>query len=244
MAEGQGGYFTAAQAAAVGYRYPQQVYQRRIGAWEPIDHGLFRLRDFPPGEYEDLIRWSLWSRDRHGAIQATVSHNTAADLYGFGDLMPARIHLTVPPGFRKPTPDSCVLHVARLPPGDVAAHGGYRVTTPTRTVLDLAASPLAEDQFAKVLRDALRSGLVRRKHLVDAGMTDEARRAPRAGAGDDRRGGGGAMPEPRRYATATAFRTRAGGAAAPASGRQPIESRSSAAAGGVRAPAGAPLPAG
>ncbi|HET8629089.1 MAG TPA: hypothetical protein VFL91_16830, partial [Thermomicrobiales bacterium] len=56
VAAGQGGYFTAAQAAASGYRYPQQVYQRRIGDWEVIDRGIFRLRDFPPGEHEDLIR--------------------------------------------------------------------------------------------------------------------------------------------------------------------------------------------
>jgi len=176
VAEGQGGYFTAAQAAAAGYRYPQQVYQRRLGAWEPIDHGLFRLRDFPPGEHEDLIRWSLWSRDRRGDIRATVSHETAADLYDLGDVMPARVHLTVPPGFRKPAPEGCVLHVARLVPGDIAARGGFRTTTPTRTVLDLAASPLAEDHFAKVLRDALRSGLVRRKHLASAELTDETRR--------------------------------------------------------------------
>ena len=176
VAEGQGGYFTAAQAVAAGYRYPQQVYQRRLGAWEPIDRGLFRLRDFPPGEHEDLIRWSLWSRDRHGAIQATISHETAADLYGLGDVMPARVHLTVPPGFRKPVPEGRVLHVARLAPGEIAARGGFQVTTPLRTVVDLAASPLAEDQFAKVLRDALRAGLVRRKHLVGAAMADEARR--------------------------------------------------------------------
>ena len=176
VAEGQGGYFTAAQAAAAGYRYPQQVYQRRLGAWEPIDRGLFRLRNFPPGEHEDLIRWSLWSRDRRGEIRATVSHETAADLYGFGDVMPARIHLTVPPGFRKPAPDGCVLHIARLTPADIAARGGFRVTTPIRTVLDLAASPLAEDQFAKVLRDALRTGQVRRKYLLAEALPAEARR--------------------------------------------------------------------
>ena len=176
VAEGQGGYFTAAQAAAAGYRYPQQVYQRRLGTWEPIDRGLFRLRDFPPGEHEDLIRWSLWSRDRRGEIQATVSHETAADLYGFGDVMPARVHLTVRPGFRRPAPDGCLLHVARLAPGEVVARGGFRVTTPTRTVLDLAAAPLAEDQFAKVLHNALYSGLVRRKRLSGATLPDEARR--------------------------------------------------------------------
>ena len=68
IAESQGGYFTAAQAAASGYRYPQQFYQRRLGTWEAIDRGIFRLRDFPAGEHEDLIRWSLWSRNRRGAV--------------------------------------------------------------------------------------------------------------------------------------------------------------------------------
>jgi predicted transcriptional regulator of viral defense system len=176
VAEAQGGYFTAAQAVASGYRYPQQVYQRRVGEWEVIDRGIFRLRDFPPTEHEDLIRWALWSRNRRGEIQATVSHDTAADLYGFGDVMPAKIHLTVPPGFRRPAPDACVLHVARLAPEDVVARGGFRVTTPLRTVLDLADAPLAEDQFAKVLRDALRSGRVRRQRLLDAALSARVRR--------------------------------------------------------------------
>lgn len=175
VAEEQGGYFTAAQAVASGYRYPQQVHQRRVGNWEAIDRGIFRLRHFPPGEHEDLIRWSLWSRDRRGEAQVTVSHDTAADLYGFGDLMPAKIHLTVPPGFRKPSPEGCVLHVARLAPEDIDARGGFRVTTPLRTVIDLAGSPTAPDQFARVLRDALRSGHVRRKHLDAAEMPAPAR---------------------------------------------------------------------
>ncbi len=171
----QDGYFTASQATESGYRYPQQVYQRRIGTWEQIDRGIFRLRRFPPSEHEDLIRWSLWSRNRRGETQATISHDTAADLYGFGDVMPAKIHLTVPPGFRKRAPDACVLHIARLAPTDIVVRGGFQITTPLRTVIDLAGSPLAEDQFTKVLRDALRSGRVRRKHLLDATLSEQAR---------------------------------------------------------------------
>jgi hypothetical protein len=175
LAELQGGYFTAAQALACGYRYPQQSYWRRIGAWEEVDRGIFRLRDFPPSEHEDLVRWALWSRNRAGETQATVSHDTAADLYGWGDLMPARIHLTVPPGFRKPAREGLVLHVARLAPEEIAPRGGFQVTTPLRTVLDLAASPLQDDQFAKVLADALCSGDVREKHLYRAPTPDEVR---------------------------------------------------------------------
>lgn len=175
IASTQDGYFTTAQALASGYRYPQQVYQRQLGAWELIDRGIFRLRHFPPSEYGDLIRWSLWSRDRSGTIQATVSYDTAAALYNFGDLLPAKIHLTVPPGFRKVAPPICVLHVARLAPAEITPRAGFQITTPLRTVLDLADSPLAEDQFTKVLRDALDSGFVRRKHLLAAKQTAPAR---------------------------------------------------------------------
>ncbi len=234
VAEQQGGYFTAAQAAESGYRYPQQVYQRRIGAWEPIDRGIFRLRHFPPGEHEDLIRWSLWSRNRRGETQVTVSHDTAADLYGFGDVMPAKVHLTVPPGFRKPAPDACVLHVARLPPEEIVARGGFKVTTPLRTVLDLADSSRAEDQFAKVLRDALRSGRVRRKQLPNAALPERARRRVEAALA--------AIGEAEAaHACAAALRDGdrlprgPGGPAAAAGKRQPDEPRARAAAGGLRA---------
>ena len=175
VAEAQGGYFTAAQAVEAGYRYPQQFHQRRLGTWEDIDRGIFRLRDFPPGEHEDLIRWALWSRNRRGETQATVSHDTAADLYGFGDLSPAKIHLTVPPGFRKRAPDACVLHVARLEPEEIIIRAGFQVTKPLRTVIDLAGSTLSQDEFAKVLRDALHSGHLRRKHLQDAAMPAKVR---------------------------------------------------------------------
>lgn len=64
LASGQGGYFTASQALAIGYTYRQQHFHRQRGTWLAIDRGLFRLRVFPASEYEDLIRWSFWSRDQ------------------------------------------------------------------------------------------------------------------------------------------------------------------------------------
>ena len=66
IADAQGGYFTAAQALQVGYAYSQQHFHLRRGSWLRVDRGIFRLRDYPPGEREDLIRWSLWSRNQKG----------------------------------------------------------------------------------------------------------------------------------------------------------------------------------
>jgi len=176
VAAAQGGYFTAAQARQAGYAYSQQYFHVSRGNWLKIDRGLFRLRDFPPAEREDLIRWSLWSRDQKGAPQAVVSHDTALTVHDLSDVMPARVHLTVLPGFRKKVPPGCVLHKATLAPEDVESQTGYRVTTPLRTLLDVADSPLSSEHLNRAVRDALERGLVRRRSLEAAPCTPDARR--------------------------------------------------------------------
>jgi predicted transcriptional regulator of viral defense system len=176
IASAQGGYFTAAQARQAGYAYSQQHFHVARGNWLKIDRGLYRLRDFPPSEREDLIRWSLWSRDQKGAPQAVVSHDTALTVHDLSDVMPARVHLTVPPRFRKKAPPGCVLHKATLAPKDVESQTGYWVTTPLRTLLDVADSPLSSEHLNRAVRDALERGLVRRRTLEAAPCTPDARR--------------------------------------------------------------------
>lgn len=186
IAASQGGYFTAAQARAAGYAYSQQHFHIRRGNWLRVERGVFRLRYFPPAEREDLVRWSLWSRDRKGAPQAVVSHDTALAVHGLSDVMPQRIHLTVPPGFRKRTPPGCVLHTARLSPDDSEARAGFRVTTPLRTLVDVAAGPLSQEHLNAAVRDALERGLVRRRLLTSKPCGKPARaRLNQALAGAD-----------------------------------------------------------
>ena len=176
IAAAQGGYFTAAQARQAGYAYSQQHFHVSRGNWLKVDRGLFRLRDFPPGEREDLIRWSLWSRDQKSVPQAVVSHDTALTVHKLSDAMPAQVHLTVPPGFRKRVPPGCVLHKATLTPEKVESRTGYQVTTPLRTLLDVADSPLSQEHLNRAVRDALERGLVRQRALETAPCSTEARR--------------------------------------------------------------------
>jgi predicted transcriptional regulator of viral defense system len=168
IAASQGGYFSAAQAREAGYTYRQQHYHRSRGNWLPIDRGVFRLRDFPPSEREDLIRWSLWSRDQKGVPQAVVSHETALTVHELSDVMPERVHLTVPKGFRKRVPAGCVLHVASLTEEETEPRAGYSVTTPLRTLLDLADSALSQEHLNVAVKEALERGLVRRSLLQSA----------------------------------------------------------------------------
>jgi predicted transcriptional regulator of viral defense system len=171
----QGGYFTAKQAREAGYDYPHLDYHVSAKNFERVEHGLYRLTSLPPGEHDDLVRLTLWSRNRQDEPQAVVSHESALVLHDLSELLPAEIHLTVPPTFRKEPPAGCILHKARLAPKDIEERAGFRVTVPLRTLLDAAASGVPEEQLQKAVADALARGLVRRKQLLEA-----ARKSPRS----------------------------------------------------------------
>src|SRR3989454_2116255 len=127
LAENQGGYFTSADASALGYTTAHQYFHVKRGNWVRVDRGIYRLKRFPSTAHEDLIRWWLWSRKK-GAI----SHESAAALYDLGDVLPSKTHLTVPQDFRKKPAAGVVLHKAQLDEKDMETREGCRVTTPLR----------------------------------------------------------------------------------------------------------------
>lgn len=153
VASQQAGYFTAAQAKDVGYSYQAQAHHVAAGNWLRIERGLFRLAEWIPDVHDDLVRWSLWSRGR-----AVVSHETALAVHGIGEFESSRVHLTVPPDF-KLKDDAVALHYANLDPDDVQDRTGFRVTTPMRSLIDIAATAPDEDQLARAVADARRRGL-------------------------------------------------------------------------------------
>jgi predicted transcriptional regulator of viral defense system len=159
FAAGQGGYFTAAQAKSLGYSHQAQAHHVGAGNWWRIDRGLFRLVEWAPGAYDELARWTLWSRGR-----GVVSHESAMGVHGIGEFESRHIHLTVPPGFTMRN-DAIALHHAELPADDVSERSGYRVTTPLRTIIDIAANAPDEDQLARAIDDARRAGLVTHRRL-------------------------------------------------------------------------------
>jgi predicted transcriptional regulator of viral defense system len=165
LANDQGGYFTAKQARAVGYDYPHLEYHLGAGNFERVAHGLYRLSAIPPAEHDELIRLTLWSRNQKDVPQAVVSHESALVLHELTELILDHIHLTVPPAFRKDAPRGCVLHKAVLEPIETEDRGGFRVTTPLRTLLDAATGSVSQEQLEKAVKDALSRGLVRARKL-------------------------------------------------------------------------------
>lgn len=167
LAAGQAGYFTAAQALGVGYSYQAQKHHVDHGNWTRIDRGIFRIPEWPTGVNDELVRWVLWSKHR-----AVVSHDSAAAAYGFGVVNPAKVHLSVPPGFRMGDP-AVILHYRLLPDADVAVLDGAAITTALRTVLDVIESHFDEELVEGVIVDAIATGAVttgqleRRFHELD-----------------------------------------------------------------------------
>lgn len=152
LAAEQAGYFTAAQAKAAGYSYQAQAHHVKAGNWYRVDRGLFRLAEWVPEAYDDLVRWTLWSKGR-----GVVSHATALSVHGVGEFESPRVDLTVPHGFTA-TDDAVQLFVAELPAEDVLPRTGYRVTTVLRSLIDVAAIDADSEQLARAIGDAIKAG--------------------------------------------------------------------------------------
>lgn len=183
IATRQGGYVTTRQAAEAGYGGSHLTYHVSAGLLTRVAHGLYRLTDIPPDEHDDLIRLALWSRDRAGTPQIVVSHDTALLLHELSDVLPNRIHLTVPPRFRKPAPDGCVFHVGRVERRDRQPWTVFSVTAPARTLVDVAASTsVTQEQLDLAVHQALARGLMTASELARRVADDSTGRLERAAA--------------------------------------------------------------
>jgi len=168
MAAAHDGYFTAKEAKAAGYDTNSHVYHVKAGNWSRELRSIYRLTNYPLPERPDLIQWYLWSQDRLGLAQGVYSHATALSLYELSDVNPAKLHMTVPPGFRRrtPIPAVLVLHVGKVQESEVRQMFGTAVTSPIRTLLDVInEESLASDILVQAVQEARQKGLVTGREL-------------------------------------------------------------------------------
>lgn len=164
LAAGQDGLFSTAQAAEAGYS-PQLLQKHlRAGRVRRVRRGVYRLVHFPPGEHEDLAAVWLWS-DRAGVF----SHETALSLHGLSDVLPARVHLTVPSDWsrrRLRVPEGVKLAYADVPKVDRTWVGPVQVTAVRRTLADCLAAGVAPDLVQQAIKQAADRGLVPKAELA------------------------------------------------------------------------------
>jgi predicted transcriptional regulator of viral defense system len=158
IAAGQQGLFTTQQAAEAGHSSQllrHHVHARRVVR---VRRGVYRLVHFPVGEHEELVAAWLWS-ERAGAI----SHQTALALHQLSDVLPSRIHLTLPSAWRKRrfrVPADIVLHHADVSPEDRVWFGGVPATSARRTLNDCAEQGLSPGLLQQAAQQALLRGIV------------------------------------------------------------------------------------
>lgn len=167
IADKQQGFFTASQAVQAGYSRPN--FHRMIAShtWIREARGIYRLAEYPAGERPELTFWYLWSVDRKGEFQGVWSHQTALDIYGLNDVMPTKMHMTVPKGFRKArVPEILNLHFANLAHDEIQEGKGYKITTPLRTLVDVMREKKVEEDFIiQAVVEAYQNGLISRSNL-------------------------------------------------------------------------------
>src|SRR5580693_1699458 len=125
IAQGQAGYFTTQQAASAGYSPQLLAYlgSKKVGR---VRRGIYRLVHFPASDQEDLVVLWLWSQ------QAGVfSHDTALALHDLSDVLPGKVHLTLPGTWRRRrlrVPAGLVLHFADVGEVDRTSFAAVPVT--------------------------------------------------------------------------------------------------------------------
>lgn len=179
LAESQGGYFTAKQAAALGYTSNKRIYHLRAGNWIRERRGIYRLARFPEPERADLILWWLWSRDRSDRPTGVFSHQTALSLHDLTDANPAKLDLTIPANFRRgvPIPNVLRLHHGEVRAGDREILQGVPVTNAMRTILDVwQEGSLPKPVLRAAFREAMKRGNITKTQV--AMSQQDAERAP------------------------------------------------------------------
>jgi hypothetical protein len=172
IAAGQWGMVTSRQAAAVGVDARTLVRLAEIGELERLAHGIYRLAGAPPSQHDDLrVVWlsldprrTAYERISSGPIEV-VSHRSAAVLLGLGDLDADVLEFSVPSRRQTRRPD-VVIHLVEVPEEDWQMVDGLPVTTPLRTISDLAGAHIDQGHLASAVRDAIA------QHHVPVGLIE------------------------------------------------------------------------
>lgn len=169
ISSAQQGYFTAQQAILAGYSINNHTYHVKQGHWIREYRGIYHLVNFPSMPDGQYVLWSLWSCNRNGEFQGVYSFDTALSIYDASDVMPVKLHMTVPKKFRRNSemPPVLVLHPEDLNEKDYQTMRGFRVTTPLKTLLDIVAAGQIEDHLIQqAVSDFMHRGLLARKDVL------------------------------------------------------------------------------
>src|SRR5262245_26242459 len=154
IAESQAGFVTTAQAQQAGFhRNTVRHHDREGGRLERAGRGLYRVRFYPSSPFDHIAAACVLA----GPRIAVVSHESALELYDLSDVVPSKVHLTLPRRYRhRAAPVGVRFHFPRQPlaDGEVRHVHGLPTTSPERTILDALAAGTQPEQIELAVRQA------------------------------------------------------------------------------------------
>lgn len=164
---GQRGFLTVAQGRRYGLTRLQLARLADRGVIERLDHGVYAMGAAAQDRLAPMwVAWlamdaGRWAAERLADLgtAGAISHTSAADVHGIGDLSAAHgVELTFP--IRKQTRREGIrLHRRALGAEDVVVVDGLAVTSVERTVVDLLNDGHDREHVASLVSDAIRRDL-------------------------------------------------------------------------------------
>jgi very-short-patch-repair endonuclease len=175
IAAEQFGVVGIAQALDAGVTRSAVSRRVRAGLWERLLPTVYRVAGVPPSGRQAAMAAALWAGD--GAL---VSHGAAGVLWGIDGVRARRVEVWVPTS-RNPRSDLVVVHRgSRLDRADRTMLGPIPITTPERTLIDVAGR-LEDDRLLAAMESVFRQRLGTPERL--AARLDALRESGRPGAG-------------------------------------------------------------
>lgn len=174
IAESQRGCFTRAQAATEGV--DDMRLQRAVhnGSIVRLDHGVYRITGAGQDPHQALrVAWLRLSpdespRERTRRPHLWVSHRSAARLLDLG-VVAADVPEFISDRRIQTRPDVVVrIRSVGLERSEWMISDGFAVTSPARTVADLAADRMDGGHLGRIASDALERGMTTRQELEHA----------------------------------------------------------------------------
>ncbi|WP_411194405.1 type IV toxin-antitoxin system AbiEi family antitoxin domain-containing protein [Rhodococcus erythropolis] len=162
LATDQRGLLTSAQARRLGVSSNQLCYLVADETLKRVNNGVYRLSAAAPDSYSEVR--ALWMRLEPKSTTAerlarsdpggVLAHRTAAAMHRLGHFRCDAVEFAVQ-SERKSRRPGVRLYQSDLSRSEWTVIDGLPVTTVLATTRDLAQSSIGDDDFAKVVRDAL-----------------------------------------------------------------------------------------
>lgn len=125
---------------------------------ERVWRGIYRLSHYPIEEHEQLVVAYLWSKE-----QGVISHESALSLLELSDVLPKKVHITLPTDqrrLRRKTPDWLEVHFDDISEAEVEWYDVVPITKPVRTLVDMAVDQLEPELLRQAVVEAKERRLV------------------------------------------------------------------------------------